>query len=259
MPTQQFDCDQDLFTFLVRYPEVLVNIWDMMDITKVSVKRLSPYVFAGEDGAGTSCKCDLVYGNQDIHIYHGTGNYKGSMAPREITGRCVCILHSKHTKPDSTDNHVTGTMDVYLKLDNLGADLLTRTLGPFVGKTADYNFIESAKFVSQIHQVCERNPMAAQHLASRLDKVEPGVRQRFAEIAANISANGPTAIDASQLAAASAREVEPTQIKQSPTQEQPLPNQSGSRETSIRLTDQAEERSPPGRVVPRKTQIYMRR
>ncbi len=259
MPTQAFACDQELFTFLVRYPEVLVNIWDLMDITKVTVDRNSPYVFTGQDGAGTTCKCDLVYGTPEVHIYHGIGHYKGSMAPREITGKCVCVLHSTHTQPQSAGNRVTGTMDVYLKLDNLGADLITRTLGPFVGKTADYNFVESAKFVSQISEVCERNPVAAQNLASRLSKIRPEVRQQFATIAANISATSTPSVDAHQFASTEPLRPKPTETVIVPLIEQNL--DSSSRDTtSLKFSDQLESRSSSGTgVAPRKSRIYMRR
>lgn len=189
LPTQSFDCDPELFVFLVRYPEVIVNIWDLMEITKVEVKRVAPYVFTGHDGAGTTSRCELLYGTSDTHVYYGTGKYSGSMAPREVNGRCVSVLHSSVATSSSGRTTITVSMDIFLKLDNLGADLLTRTLGPLVGKTADYNFAESAKFVSQVSQVCEKNPLAAQQLAQRLTKCDPSVRERFAQIATRIAAD----------------------------------------------------------------------
>ncbi len=200
MPTQNIDCDPQMFEHLVRYPEVLVNIWDVMGITKVQVNRTGPYTFTADDGVGTTCKCDLVFGNEKIHIYYGTGAYKGSMAPRQITGRCVCVLYSSIVKAPDGTSMINGSMDVFLKLDNLGADLLTRTLSPLVGKTADYNFVESAKFLSQISQVCERNPAGAQILAAKLTKVQPQVRDEFARIAHRIGNEAASSISSPQLA-----------------------------------------------------------
>ena len=200
MPTQTIDCDPQMFQHLVRYPEVLVNIWDVMGITKVQVTRTGPYTFTADDGVGTTCKCDLIFGNDKIHIYYGTGAYKGSMAPRQITGRCVCVLYSSTAKSPSNRPMINGSMDVFLKLDNIGADLLTRTLSPLVGKTADYNFVESAKFLAQISQVCERNPAGAQILASKLTKVQPQIRDEFARIAHRIGSEAVNSNDLPQLA-----------------------------------------------------------
>ncbi len=200
MPTQLIDCDPELFKFIVRHPEVLVNIWDVMGITKVQVNRTGPYTFTADDSVGTICKCDLIYGNYQVHIYYGSGAYKGSMAPRQITGRCVCVLHSFASTSTAGDPMITGSMDVFLKLDNIGADLLTRTLAPFVGKTADYNFIESAKFISQISQVCEGNPEGAQVLAAKLQKIQPEVRDEFSRIVGRVGESAQKRFESQQLA-----------------------------------------------------------
>ncbi len=187
MPPQEIDCNPEMFTFLVRRPEVMVNIWELMGITQVSTKRTSPYSFLANDGVGTTAKCDLIYGDENLHIYYGTGNYDGSMTPRKMTGRCVCILQSRTSHDQLGASTVAGTMDVFLKLDNFGADLLTRTLGPLVSKTADANFVETAKFMSQISQICANNPAAAQGLAEQLENVDRTVRQEFATIASKIA------------------------------------------------------------------------
>ena len=199
LPTQTIECDPELFTLLVRYPEIIVNIWDLMGITKVEVKRVAPYVFAGQDGAGTTCRCELLYGTSDVHVYYGNGAYSGTLAPRDVDGRCVCVLHSSTATSPAGRSTITVSMDIFLKLDNLGADLLTRTLGPLVGKTADYNFVESAKFVGQLNQLCEENPLAAAQLAQRLNRVDPTVRTKFAQVVARIAASSTNAMDVREV------------------------------------------------------------
>jgi hypothetical protein len=198
MPSQTIQCDPELFAFLVRKPEVMVNTWDLMGITKVTAKRTSQYSFFANDGVGTRCKCDLVYGDDNLHIYYGTGDYDGSMSPRTIKGRAVCILRSEKQALDESggSSMISGTMDVFLKLDNLGADLLTRTFGPLVAKTADHNFVETAQFVSQLSQVCANNPTAALGLASQLGNIEETVRQEFVTIAARIAEGNQAASSA---------------------------------------------------------------
>lgn len=190
MPNQVIDCDPDMFTFLVRRPEVMVNIWDIMGITKVKAQRVDPYSFLANDGVGTICRCELVYATKDVHVYMGNGSYDGSMTPRKVTGRCVCVLRSRELPGADGTTKITGTMDVFLKLDNFGADLLARSVAPFVGKTADYNFVETAAFISQISAVCERSPATAQSLAIQLQQIQPEVRGEFSRIAANIAMRG---------------------------------------------------------------------
>ncbi len=201
MPTTSIESDPEMFRHLVRHPEVLVNIWDVMGITKVQAKRTGPYTFTADDGVGTVCKCDLLYGNDNIHVYYGSGVYKGNMAPRPIHGRCVCVLYNQNGQSTMGEPVIKGSMDVFLKLDNLGADLLTRTLGPLVGKTADSNFTESAKFLTQISQVCTYNPAGAQIMASKLSKVDPHVRDEFSRIAERIAKKASRFDEAEQYTA----------------------------------------------------------
>lgn len=221
LPQQTIECDPELFLLLVRYPEIIVNIWDLMGITKVEVKRIAPYIFTGTDGAGTSCRCELLYGTSDVHVYYGNGTYSGSMAARNIDGRCVCVLHSSTSFNELGRAIITVSMDVFMKLDSLGADLVTRTLAPLVGKTADYNFAESAKFVSQLNELCEQNPRAAQELALRLNRVDPTVRAKFAQVAANIAAVRGT-IDSRMVAGQSAAVPAPPAAQAAPPRSTPV-------------------------------------
>jgi len=228
MPPQEIDCNPEMFTFLVRRPEVMVNIWELMGITQVTTKRTSPYSFLANDGVGTTAKCDLIYGDENLHIYYGTGNYDGNMTPRKMTGRCVCVLQSRNALDQFGEPTVAGTMDVFLKLDNLGADLLTRTLGPLVGKTADANFVETAKFMSQISQICVHNPAAAQGLAEQLENVDGNVRHEFATIASKIAEQNREANAYNLIRLSDARAQEDARERSmalpSDLQDQPLPD-----------------------------------
>jgi hypothetical protein len=56
-----------------------------------------------------------------------------------------------------------------------------------VGKTADYNFVETAKFISQISLICQTNPAAAQALVMRLDRIDDVTRREFGEIVTRIA------------------------------------------------------------------------
>ena len=62
LPVTVVQSDPDLYVFLVRHPEVVVNMWDILGITKVSINRTADYAFDARDGAGTACQVELVYG-----------------------------------------------------------------------------------------------------------------------------------------------------------------------------------------------------
>ena len=68
LPTQAINCDRDMFLFMTRKPEALVAIWDLMEITQVKTRRTGPYQLEADDGAGTKCVVDLIYGDNNLHI-----------------------------------------------------------------------------------------------------------------------------------------------------------------------------------------------
>lgn len=187
MPTEVVDCDQEMYSFLVRHPEVIVNIWDVMGVTKVTVQRTGPFQLRGNDGSGTSCNMDLVFGNDSLHIYYASGHYQGSLWPRELNGKCIVLLHNRPTPLHNGRTGMITSMDVFMKLDNVGADLVVKTLGPLVGKTADYNFLECASFLSQVSLTAEQNPQGIQSLAKRLNNIDPKVRDQFLATANSLS------------------------------------------------------------------------
>ncbi len=192
MPLEIMDCDPDMFLFLVRYPEVIVDIWQVMGITKCSTRRTGPYSLSGTDGMGTDCNVELVYGTDDTHVIYAEGTYDGGMFARKMSGRCVLVLKSGYSRDPSGQTYVTNRLDMFLQINNVGLDLLARTLKPLVNRTADYNFQQSARFVSRVSKLSESNGPGVQHLASRLQNIDPAVQARFSELAGVVSHRAAT-------------------------------------------------------------------
>jgi hypothetical protein len=151
-----------------------------------------------DDGAGTTCRIDLLYSAPNIHVYFVTGQYEGPLYPQPVTGRGVAVLHTLSQPSTPRDPRMLGQMDVYVQLDNLGADLVTRTFAPWIGKTADNNFVESARFIGKLAQAAVDNPAGVQDLAYRLPHVHPAVRGQFAQLTAALAMNPIAAATALQ-------------------------------------------------------------
>ncbi|MBC8873161.1 MAG: hypothetical protein H8E44_27320 [Planctomycetes bacterium] len=182
LPVQTIDCDPDMYVFLVRYPEVLVNIWQLMGVTKVQIKRSSPFAFNASDGVGTVTNVELVCARPDLHVYYADGIYEGPLIHNRITGRCVVVLRSAFARQGGRIR-VTTHLDAFIDLDNLGAEILAKTLHPLFGKTADHNFTETTQFVGQVSRASEANGPGVERLAAKLTNIDPAVRQTFADYA----------------------------------------------------------------------------
>ena len=187
MPTKTIDCDTDLYLFLLRNPEVVVNIWELMGVSNMTAERTGAFTWKGNDGAGTICNVELIYGTDDLHVLYGDGYYEGALLKRKINGRCVLLLHSGYRQGQDARPYVGNQLDVFLTIDNVGADLIAKTLHPWVGATIDTNFGESAKFLSRMSQAAERNGSGMQRLADKLERVQPDVRDRFTRVSTAVN------------------------------------------------------------------------
>lgn len=190
LPTQAIACDREMFLFLARNPEVLVGIWDLMGITKVQTTRTGPYQFDAEDGSGTKCHVDLVYGDPSMHVYVADGSYDGKLVAAPIRGRGVFVLRSSYAEGAQGQTTVTGTIDCFVQIENLGADLIARTLSGLIGRSADHNFIETARFMAQVSQASELNAPAMIDVATRMPQVNEGTRREFVRLIMKLADKG---------------------------------------------------------------------
>lgn len=187
LPQRQFRCDPELFVFLARHPETIVGIWDVMGITEVKTKRVGPYELDADDGSGTTCRIDLLYGDRNLHVFVAEGKYDGKFTQKPVTGKGVFLLQSTYSQAADGSTVVTGTLDCYVKFDNLGADLLARSFGGLIGHSADHNFTETAKFIEQVHRVSCSNPTSMLELADQLPQVDPPTQTQFARLITTVA------------------------------------------------------------------------
>lgn len=178
LPAQQIETDADMFVFLTRHPEVLVGMWDLMGITNVKIRRTGPYTLEAQDGSGTTCQINLVYGDDNLHLFVAHGVYDGKLVARPVHGSGVFVVRSQPVSPSET----IGVLDCFLRLDSLGADLLVRTFGGLIGRSADHNFEETAGFIEQVGRASKINPSAMLDVARRLPQTTPPVQENFASL-----------------------------------------------------------------------------
>jgi hypothetical protein len=187
LPAASIDCDPDLYLLLIRNPEIVIDIWQLMGITNMSLTRTGPDRFRAADGQGTSGTLEFAYRSADMHIIYSTGTYDGPLSPAKIRGESVVVLRTEYVGGASGNMRIVSRLDVFLHLDNVGIEWIAKTLQPLLGKTADHNFAETASFVASLSHTAEANPAGVARLANRLPHVDPATRQRFGELSAQAS------------------------------------------------------------------------
>jgi hypothetical protein len=183
LPHQSFTCDPAMHRFLIRNPEVVVNIWQLMGVANMTADRRAPYVWKANDGSGTTCDVELIYGTDEMHVIYTDGFYEGSLLRHKVTGRCVLLLRTGYAYGPDRRAYLGNRLDLFVQIANLAADGVARTLSPYVGKVAHATCHESCVFVQKLSEAAEKNGPGVQRLAEKLTKVEPPVREEFSRVA----------------------------------------------------------------------------
>jgi len=194
MPIQVIDCDPNLYLFLLRNPDVVVNIWRVLGISKLDVQRDDSGEYLINEPDGTKCRARFVYRGPDTHVIYGEGTYRGPVLGRTLHGRCVIVLRSGYVREPNRRYYISTRMDAFVQIDDTPAELLTKTLFPVVTKTAESNFEKTLGFVGSFSRTAEANSRGVQRLATKLTKVDPELRRRLARLAADMGRNTPTAV-----------------------------------------------------------------
>lgn len=182
LPVHSIEVDPDYYRFLMRNPEVIVEIWRLMGVSKMTCQRTGEFTFHCDDGAGTLSDVELLYGTDQLHLYYATGTYEGPLNKRPLRGDCLMLLRTETRAGPQGETMIQSMLDVFLKIDNATATLIAKTLQPIVGKTADHNFVESLNFVQRLNETTGRNGPGVQGMASRLEGLSEPIRQQFVEI-----------------------------------------------------------------------------
>ena len=193
LPVSVVDCDPDLYLFLVRHPDIVVSIWEMMKLSRLQLQQLDENQFRATEPAGTTADFEFVYRGHDVHILYGEGTYEGPLLARPVKGRGVLVLKCGYVRETNGRYYITSRLDCFLTIEPLAAELIGKTVSPLLGKTVDNNFVQTVAFLSSLSRTAEVNNRGVQHLAARLSRVAPDVRLEFSDVAAGVARKSATA------------------------------------------------------------------
>jgi hypothetical protein len=181
LPTRIIDCDPDMFTFLVQHPEVVIDVWRVMGLSQVALERLPNGTYRGTDGAGTTGTVRFLCADwgrnaQNLAVVFADGAYEGKPFVKPVKAQSVLLLRSGAVQETNGRHYVTVRIDSFVRIEQLGIELVAKTIQPWISKTADYNFLETLTFVSNFSRTAEQNPAGIQRLATRLPSIDEPTR-----------------------------------------------------------------------------------
>lgn len=184
LPTRIIDCDPDLFTFLLQHPEVVIDTWRVMGISQVALDRAPDGIYRGTDGAGTTGTVRYLFSNwgeggRNIAVVYADGAYQGPPFVTPLKAQTIMLLRSGAMRETNGRHYITVKIDSFVRIEQLGIEIIAKTVQPWIAKTADQNLIETLTFVSNFSRTAEKNPQGMKRLASRLNALDEPTRNEL--------------------------------------------------------------------------------
>lgn len=186
-PTHVFDCDPRVFNFLAQHPEVVVNVWNLMGVSNLSLEKTTDLNYRAADQAGTQGALRIAYEHYEPDcnnkvVVLANGSYQAGPMPDPIRAQCVLILRSASRRETNGRTYVTARLDSFVRFEKVGADIVAKTLKPLLMKSADHNFTETMKFVSTFSRTAEQRPEGLVSLSQKLDRVDEQTRVELVDL-----------------------------------------------------------------------------
>jgi hypothetical protein len=194
MPVRVIDCDPDLYLFLVRHPDVVVNIWRALKISQLQLQQTGPETFRLKENTGITADLQYLYRSHDTQLIYAEGVYEGAILPRPVKGSGLFLLKSGYIQETDGKYYISSRLDAFLSIEPGAVELVAKVLHPLVGKTADNNFTQTVGFVGSLSRTAEINARSIQRLAFQLDAVQPEVREEFSILTGAIAQKSSAAL-----------------------------------------------------------------
>jgi hypothetical protein len=184
LPTRIIDCDPDLFTFLLQHPEVVIDVWRVMGISQVALNKTPDGSYRGTDGAGTTGNVRYLFSNwsegaHNTAVIYADGAYQGPPFVTALKAQSIMLLRSGSVHETNGRRYITVKIDTFVRIEQLGIEIIAKTVQPWIAKTADQNLIETLTFVSNFSRTAEKNPQGMKRLASRLEGLDEPTRNQL--------------------------------------------------------------------------------
>ena len=195
LPVESFSCDRALLDFSLTHPEVVVDIWRVLGISRLTLESTGPRQWRMSDGYGTVGTLRLMHQERTpeggLLVLHGSGGYSGPLSPQPLSGNCLLLVRYRGTAPadDGTPRHAM-QVDAFLDANGIGLEIVTKSLHPIIVRSGAANLHEICLFMQSLSEAAADNPEGVSRLAGRLSKVDPSARQTLGVLARDIAGEG---------------------------------------------------------------------
>ncbi|MDR1291107.1 MAG: hypothetical protein LBK06_07900 [Planctomycetaceae bacterium] len=187
LPSQAIFCDPEVYQYFLEHPDLLVGFWENLGVTQIALREKDTDLFNLVETTGTVADVGTLYRSTNYCVVYAKGEYKSPITTRKIDGEALLFLQSRYARNSENEPIIVCKLDVFIKLDNLGADLLAKLFATSLGKIVDCNFEQTLGFVSHVSDTSAISANSVKRLTRSVKSVRAEVRNEFVDVVDRVS------------------------------------------------------------------------
>jgi hypothetical protein len=121
-------------------------------------------------------------GGRVLAVVYADGAYDGKPFITTLKAKSVLVLRATAVEETNGRRYITVSVDSFVEIQQMGFEIVAKTVQPWLNKTADQNFIETLSFISNFSRTAEKNPQGMQRLATRLPSIDDPTRVQLVKL-----------------------------------------------------------------------------
>ena len=181
-PQQSVYADPEIYTFLLRHPDMVIGFWEHWGATQLSLREVREDCYLLKETTGTSATVEVLYRTQDVCIVYAKGEYRGPLITKAYPGEVILILRTQLTRDSMNEPMIICDLDALVQINSLGADVLAKMFFTSLAKIADSNFEVTVYFVSQVSKAASHNAAALKGSAEEILSIRQEIFSDFCDV-----------------------------------------------------------------------------
>lgn len=182
LPTYRFAVDPAVYHYLLDHPDVAVQTWRAMGISRFALQQTGEGQFHADAGDGSAGDVKVLYSTPTETLIYCTGAFKSPLVNKPIVARSLMRLQTEFTPQPEGHHLATHTGDVFVEFPSQTVEAVARLISPVSNTIADRNFKQLTLYAYMMSQAVIEQPAWIEVLAERMEISDPE-RQQFLELA----------------------------------------------------------------------------
>ncbi len=186
LPVISLNSDHDVYQYFLKNPDVAVEIWRVMGISKFQMWQVNDHAYGADAGDGSKGDVDVLYRTPTESLIVCNGVYDSPFLVKPIAARALMYLESNYQYDQQKNPIVTHKMRLFISFPSQTIGAAARIISPVSNMIIDKNFHEVSLFLHMMTRSMSEHPEWVEQLTGKMDGVMDFRKQKLLKLTSKV-------------------------------------------------------------------------